>query len=165
MQSLAHMDSSMIEAPARASSRGSRIGLALVAVAIFASTVPPALLWFNADHANSAAWHEHARFHIVWNACLLLALSALALAALAAYWDREPRLRLALTIFPIAIALTYFFAGLVLAPGMGITEPFRESTPLVFFGVDIKLGGWVVLMIAAAGGYLLDRRARLAGAR
>jgi hypothetical protein len=148
--------------PTPTAHHSSPLGKALVALSLLASACVPPILWFNTDHARNLQWHWHARFHMLWTACLLFALGALALFALRAWWDREPKIRVVLAGFPVVIALTYFFAGLVLAPRLGIANPFYEATPLIFFGINIKVGGWVVLMIASLGGYFLDQRSRFA---
>lgn len=142
--------------------RGSLLGQILVATSILGSAIVPPGVWINAEHANNPAWQPHARFHVVWAACLVWALGGIALAALVARWNRDPMVRAALMVFPLVIAFTFFFAGLVMAPLMNIAEPFRESTPMIVLGIDIKLTGWIALGAVDVVGYLLDRRARKA---
>ena len=142
------------------------VGRAMVAVAVLGSTAFPPFVWFNGDHAGGAAWPIHARFHITWNACLVVGLGALAIAALVAWWEREPKIRVAVTALPVLMASTYVLAGGVVAPlALGLPDAYAERTPIVVFGHHTQFEGWILLVAIAVGGYLLDRRARRNGER
>lgn len=153
--------SSIENAPMKSSSLRTQVGRVLVGFSIFGCTEFPPFVWFNSDHAGSTAWPIHAKFHLMWNACLLMTLGAFALAGLLAWWNREPKVRLMLSTLPILIALTYVLAGSVVAPAiLGVPDAYAERTPITIFGYHTQFEGWYLLMGLAVGGYLLDRRAR-----
>lgn len=138
------------------------IGRLMVAIGVFCSTMFPPFFWFNGDHAGNPDWAGHARFHLAWNACLVMGLGALALAALVAWWERGPELRLAVTAVPIVLMTTYFVAAWVLCPlVIGVPDALSEHTPLPIIGYAHHRG-WYGLMVFTVVGFWLDRRARRA---
>ena len=137
------------------------IGRVMVGFSIFACTEFPLFVWFNADHIGSAAWPIHAKFHLMWNACLLMTLGLFALGCLFVWWNRDPKVRLMLAALPLIIALTYVLAGTVVAPAvLGVPDAYAERTPIVVFGYHTQFEGWILLMALAVGGYWVDRRGR-----
>lgn len=140
---------------------GSLLGRVIVGFSVFASTEFPPFVWFNGDHAASPAWPIHAKFHITWNAVVLMAIGGLGLYAIAAHWQKEPKIRAAVTVLPVLLSVAYMVAGLVVAPAvLGVPDAYAERTPIVVFGHHTQFEGWFLLMALGVGGYLLDRRAR-----
>lgn len=150
----------MNEPSRSATSRANPVGRVAVAVSVFCSTMFPPFFWFNDDHAGSSAWPAHARFHLTWNACLVMGLGLLALAALVAWWEREPKVRLAVTAVPLVLMVSYFVAAWVVVPAViGVPDALHEHTPLPVIGYAHHQG-WYGLFALTIVGYWLDHRAR-----
>jgi hypothetical protein len=140
-------------ATSRAVSR--EAGRGLLTLANLITAVAPVAADWNDSHIFNQRWPSHARFHGVVTLAMTSSLAALNLWSL---WSGSTDRRTS-RLFAAAIPVGYWAPFLVapLVRGAGVEDP-PHPIPRVA-GVPTSLLGAAATSLAAAAGWLLDRRA------
>ena len=129
----------------------SLIGISCLSVAIF-----PFIFWFDDLHVMNPEWHDHARFHLMWNAVYYVFIGSLALFMVMFRWEKMPQIRWLMTLIIAWIWISYHISGLVITPALEI-EPYSHHTQKIL-GIETNVHGVLAAFVVLSLGYWLDRR-------
>ncbi|MGL5997543.1 MAG: hypothetical protein ACRC1I_13675 [Pseudomonas proteolytica] len=128
--------------------------LVSVGIVFYAVVVP--VLEVNGSHVFNSAWAPHARLHEVWQ---LFTNTAIGLYSVWLVWGRS-NLKLAslLTLFVTGGFLLAYW----LRDGYGGSMVLSDGSEKLIMGINMGLFAYVLALVLAGGGIMIDQRKRSA---